>query len=215
MSKDAMNIALLGEAPGLAAVLAEYAASANPPLAITGADDAALVIHAISSKADLAVQAKLLKKNEAKKTALLILAEGVPEPEEELEGVAGIFRFPVRLAALLDAGFSALRLAALKSPRALSATIRFDPFTRALEDTKTGASETLTPKEADLLLALLEAGDEGLSRETALTQLWGYHREVDSHAVETAAWRLRRKLETLFGSSVSLESRDAVFYLKV
>jgi hypothetical protein len=209
-----VSIALVGTEPGLAAVLAEYAAAAVPPLAL-GSDpqQAALVIYGARDKQELAAHLKQIKAG-GKKIALLILKEGVPEPEDEA-GLAGIFRSPVRLPALLDAGFSALRLAGLKEPRALSKTIRFDPFTRALEDTEKGISETLTPKEADLLLALLEAGEAGLPRASALTRIWGYHREVDSHAVETAAWRLRRKLESLCGDAASLESRDQVFYLNI
>ncbi len=209
-------LALINAPPGLSAVLTEYAANAAPKLAVSeDAASAALVIFCARSKTELAAQLKAAK--QSKKIALLILGEGVPEPEEEAGalGLAGIFRSPVRLAALLDAGFSALRLAGLKTPRALSKTIRFDPFTRALEDSARGISEILTPKEADLLLALLEAGEKGLSREAALTTLWGYHREVDSHAVETAAWRLRRKLEALFGAKMTLESKEAVFYLRI
>jgi DNA-binding response OmpR family regulator len=162
-------------------------------------------------------QAQGAKKNTTRKTQLLILGDGMEEPEEEAGelGFAGIFRKPFRLAALLDAGFTHLRMAALKSPRKLSASVVFNPFTRTLEDKEKEIAETLTPKEADLLLALMEAGAAGLSREAALTRIWGYHREVDSHAVETALWRLRRKLESLFGDGKVLESREGAYFLRV
>lgn len=146
---------------------------------------------------------------------LLVLGDGVAEPEETEPRLAGVFRRPVRLAALLDAGFSALRLAQLKSPRVLAKNIRFDPFTRALENEARKTSQVLTPKEADLLLALLEAGARGVAREAALTRLWGYHREANSHAVETAVWRLRRKLEAVMGEGAGLESREGIYYLRI
>jgi DNA-binding response OmpR family regulator len=219
--KETIALALVGNEPALLEVLQEYVANSEMPLRLAGeAEEADIQLLCVDDQAALENQLKQAqgaRKNPVRKTRLLILGSGVEEPEEEAGelGFAGIFRKPFRLAALLDAGFTHLRMAALKSPRKLSANVVFNPFTRTLEDKGKEITETLTPKEADLLLALMEAGDGGLSREGALTRIWGYHREVDSHAVETALWRLRRKLESLFGGDKVLESREGAYFLKI
>jgi len=54
----------------------------------------------------------------------------------------------------------------------------------------------LTPKEFDLLRALLESGGRVLSREQLLNQAWGYARadELESRTVDVHVRRLRAKL---------------------
>jgi two-component system, OmpR family, phosphate regulon response regulator PhoB len=59
-----------------------------------------------------------------------------------------------------------------------------------------GAPVVLTPKEFDLLQALMEAGDRVLSREHLLDHVWGYSRagEIESRTVDVHVRRLRAKL---------------------
>jgi DNA-binding response OmpR family regulator len=59
-----------------------------------------------------------------------------------------------------------------------------------------GAALTLTPKEFDLLRALLEARGRVLSREYLLDRVWGYARasEIESRTVDVHVRRLRAKL---------------------
>jgi two-component system phosphate regulon response regulator PhoB len=54
----------------------------------------------------------------------------------------------------------------------------------------------LTPKEFDLLLALLESTGRVLSREQLLNRVWGYARadEIESRTVDVHVRRLRAKL---------------------
>jgi two-component system alkaline phosphatase synthesis response regulator PhoP len=54
----------------------------------------------------------------------------------------------------------------------------------------------LTPKEFDLLQALLEAAGRVLSREHLLNRVWGYARadEIESRTVDVHVRRLRAKL---------------------
>ena len=54
----------------------------------------------------------------------------------------------------------------------------------------------LTPKEFDLLLALLESAGRVLSREQLLNRVWGYARanEIESRTVDVHVRRLRAKL---------------------
>ena len=62
--------------------------------------------------------------------------------------------------------------------------------------TARGAPITLTPKEFDLLRALLEAKGRVLSREFLLDHVWGYARadEIESRTVDVHVRRLRAKL---------------------
>src|SRR5262245_44659075 len=80
-------------------------------------------------------------------------------------------------------------------PEPLSAgTIALDPGTYAVA--VGGAPVTLTPKEFDLLRALLDARGRVLSREFLLDRVWGYARagEVESRTVDVHVRRRRAKL---------------------
>jgi len=59
-----------------------------------------------------------------------------------------------------------------------------------------GRPVELTPKEFDLLHALLEASGRVLSREHLLNRVWGYARadEIESRTVDVHIRRLRSKL---------------------
>lgn len=80
-----------------------------------------------------------------------------------------------------------------------AATIRigkyqFDPADSQL--LANDASVRLTEKERDILLALLDAGDQGLARQALLDTVWGYASGVETHTLETHIYRLRQKIET-------------------
>ena len=59
-----------------------------------------------------------------------------------------------------------------------------------------GAPVVLTPKEFDLLQALLQSAGRALSREHLLDRVWGYTRagEIESRTVDVHVRRLRAKL---------------------
>jgi DNA-binding response OmpR family regulator len=59
-----------------------------------------------------------------------------------------------------------------------------------------GTPVALTPREFDLLEALLQAGGRALSREFLLERVWGYGRasEVETRTVDVHVRRLRAKL---------------------
>lgn len=58
-----------------------------------------------------------------------------------------------------------------------------------------GEQVTLTPKEYDLLLALIDRRGAVASRSELLTEVWGYSAAVMSRTVDTHIAELRRKLE--------------------
>jgi two-component system phosphate regulon response regulator PhoB len=62
--------------------------------------------------------------------------------------------------------------------------------------TVTGASVALTPKEFELLHALMESAGRVLSREHLLNRVWGYARAdaIESRTVDVHVRRLRAKL---------------------
>jgi DNA-binding response OmpR family regulator len=82
-----------------------------------------------------------------------------------------------------------------EGPRPLTAgPLRLDPARHVA--TLGGQPLALTPKEFDLLQALLEAAGRVLSREHLLSRVWGYARadEVESRTVDVHVRRLRAKL---------------------
>jgi len=72
--------------------------------------------------------------------------------------------------------------------------VTLDPERHAV--TLDGKALQLTPKEFDLLQALLEAAGRVLSREYLLNHVWGYARadEIESRTVDVHVRRLRAKL---------------------
>lgn len=53
----------------------------------------------------------------------------------------------------------------------------------------------LTEKETNILKYLYRAGGKPISREELLDKVWGYHREANTHTLETHVYRLRQKIE--------------------
>ena len=60
---------------------------------------------------------------------------------------------------------------------------------------RAGREVPLTPKEYDLLVALLRRGGAVASRVELMTEVWGYSAAVLSRTVDTHIAELRRKLE--------------------
>jgi DNA-binding response OmpR family regulator len=58
-----------------------------------------------------------------------------------------------------------------------------------------GEEVSLTPKELDLLLALIRRGGAVASRLDLLKEVWGHRAAVVSRTVDTHIAELRRKLE--------------------
>jgi DNA-binding response OmpR family regulator len=82
-----------------------------------------------------------------------------------------------------------------ETPRALSVgTLTLDADRHLV--TAGGQPVPLTPKEFDLLQALLESAGRVLSREQLLSRVWGYARadEIESRTVDVHVRRLRAKL---------------------
>lgn len=72
--------------------------------------------------------------------------------------------------------------------------IRIDVPSRSVE--KQGLEVALTPKEFDLLLALIRRNGAVASRLELLQEVWGHRAAVVSRTVDTHVSELRRKLES-------------------
>ncbi len=72
-------------------------------------------------------------------------------------------------------------------------SIEVDPARRTV--TRAGAPVDLSPKEFDLLVALIRHDGAVVSRQDLLDEVWGYADDVLSRTVDTHVAELRRKLE--------------------
>lgn len=70
----------------------------------------------------------------------------------------------------------------------------FTPATKQLV-TQEGKRIRLTEKETSILKYLYRAGGKPVAREELLDRVWGYHREANTHTLETHVYRLRQKIE--------------------
>lgn len=70
----------------------------------------------------------------------------------------------------------------------------FQPRSKILLNPK-GGKIRLTEKETAILRYLYRAGQQPVSRETLLQEVWGYNSGVTTHTLETHIYRLRQKIE--------------------
>lgn len=70
----------------------------------------------------------------------------------------------------------------------------FRPSSKHLINAK-GGKLRLTEKETAILRFLYRAGQQVVSRDTLLREVWGYNANVTTHTLETHIYRLRQKIE--------------------
>ena len=70
----------------------------------------------------------------------------------------------------------------------------FQPAAKLLIDEQ-GRKVRLTEKEVAILKFLYRAGEQPVSRDVLLSEVWGYNAGVTTHTVETHIYRLRQKIE--------------------
>lgn len=68
-----------------------------------------------------------------------------------------------------------------------------------------GKSVDLSPKELDLLHALLTSRGRTLSRATLLADVWGVHHDPGTNVVDVFIGRLRRKLQAVDGPQIETQ----------
>lgn len=72
----------------------------------------------------------------------------------------------------------------------------------------------LTDTECQLLRALYLSEEEGISKQDLLDSVWGYHKDVETHTLETHIYRLRQKLEADPSEPNVLITTDAGYVLQ-
>ena len=70
----------------------------------------------------------------------------------------------------------------------------FRPKSKLLLNPK-GSKVRLTEKEVSILRYLYRFGQQPVSRERLLQEVWGYNSDVTTHTLETHIYRLRQKME--------------------
>ena len=71
----------------------------------------------------------------------------------------------------------------------------------------------LTEKEVALLHALYDACGEVVDRDVILDCVWGYHKDVETHTLETHIYRLRQKIERDPSEPEILKTAENGYYL--
>lgn len=104
----------------------------------------------------------------------------------------GLMELLARVEALLRR--SRAKALAHQGPVLLFQDVRLDPATCQVWCGKQQVS--LTPKEYQLLLTLLDHANRVCSRQELLSMVWGHAGEVATRTVDTHMAELRRKLET-------------------
>lgn len=140
---------------------------------------------------------KALRDEECAVPVLILTARG-----EEADKVLG-FRLgaddyvtkPFGLLELLARVGALLRRAGTAAPRPVTrmGEVEIDPVARQVR--RNGESVLLTPKEFDLLLALLQRDGAVAGRLELLAEVWGHRAAVLTRTVDMHVAQLRRKLE--------------------
>ena len=104
----------------------------------------------------------------------------------------GVLELLARVEALLRRGAPNTKASTLPVITEVG-NVRIDQATRTVE--REGQTIALTPKEFDLLIALLERRGAIVSRLDLMQEVWGYSSAVVSRTVDTHIAELRRKLE--------------------
>lgn len=91
----------------------------------------------------------------------------------------------------------------------------FHPTTKLLIESGSRKKVRLTEKEVAILRFLYRAGDQPVSRETLLGEVWGYNAGVNTHTLETHVYRLRQKIERDPGHAEILVTAPGGYRLNV
>jgi len=105
----------------------------------------------------------------------------------------GVLELLARVEALFRRAGAAAVTPATLAERERFGDVEVVPSSRAV--LRQGKAVTLTPKEYDLLIALLRRQGAVASRTELLTEVWGYRASVLSRTVDTHVAELRSKLE--------------------
>lgn len=73
---------------------------------------------------------------------------------------------------------------------------------------QSGKSVNLTDKEMQLAIALAGAGEQGITRDELLKNIWGIEADLNTHTLETHIYRLRAKFKDISGSETIIATES-------
>ena len=140
---------------------------------------------------------KLLRKNNFK--APIIMLTGHDTDSDTILGLeAGANDYvtkPFRFAVLLARIRAQLRQHELSEDATFTVgPYIFKPSQKLMTD-QNGSKVRLTEKEASIIKYLYRAGEQVVTRDILLEEVWGYNSGVTTHTLETHVYRLRQKIE--------------------
>ena len=110
-----------------------------------------------------------------------------------------VVNLPVRLRSLFAEMMVALKKSKEKDIISIGENLQLFLQNKSLNQVKTNLSIDLTDKEINILQAIDNTGDYGISREDLLKNIWNIDEPLDTHTLETHIYRLRKKIRDIFG----------------
>ena len=80
--------------------------------------------------------------------------------------------------------------------------LQFDPVRRVVQTPERPDGETLSPKEAEILIMLIRHAGQIITRRQLVDSVWGYEADVLEGVLDTYVHHLRRRLATVHGPSI-------------
>ena len=140
---------------------------------------------------------RLMRRNGVKSPIIMLTGE-VSEADIILgldSGANDYVTKPFKMAVLLARLHAQLRQHELSDEAVFAiGPYTFQPAQKVLLD-ENEKKIRLTEKEVAFLKYLYRTGESVVSRETLLSEVWGYNSEADTHTLETHIYRLRQKIE--------------------
>ncbi len=112
-----------------------------------------------------------------------------------------IVNLPIRISKLLDDIATVARNLERMDQLAITPELVLSVQQKTLSNSS-GLSADLTDKESQLLQVLANAGENGVSREVLLKEVWKMEAILDTHTLETHIYRLRKKIKDAFGDEI-------------
>ena len=140
---------------------------------------------------------RLMRRNGVKSPIIMLTGE-VSEADTILgldSGANDYVTKPFKMAVLLARLRAQLRQHELSDEAVFAiGPYTFQPAQKVLLD-ESEKKIRLTDKETAILKYLYRTGESAVSRETLLSEVWGYNTEANTHTLETHIYRLRQKVE--------------------
>ena len=132
------------------------------------------------------------------------------------KGANGCIAKPLRFGELLALIKAQLRqYLASDDIRFMTQYVEFQPAHKTVISLETRRIVVLTEKETMILKKLFWIWPEAISKESLLSEVWGYRNMVATHTLETPIYRLRQKITRLIETPLIETTQDGYKLVKV